>query len=379
MKKLCLITHVCRKNDGQGRVNYEIVKSALASGWRVTFLGTQLAPELASHPQLSWVEIRTAHLPSSLLKYQLFAWKTARWLARHAHSFDVIQTNGFITWHKADINTAHFVHAGWRHSGYYPHHWLGSAKDCYHRLFTTLNIIWEKQAFRQANAVIAVSAKIHQELRQIGITPDKLTIIENGVDIAEFAPGTPSRPKFNLPANTPLALFAGDIRSPRKNLETVLRAVALAPSWHLAVAGRLDGSPYPALAKQLGIAGRVHFLGMVTDMPNLMRSVDVFTFPSRYEAMSLVLLEAMASGLPVITASSAGGAEIIGAGGYVLQNPDDVPQLAAHLNQLANAPETLTSMGLAARHIAQTYSWGIMAEKYLKIYNEIAQAKSAPP
>ena len=98
----------------------------------------------------------------------------------------------------------------------------------------------------------------------------------------------------------------------------------------IAVAGFLPGSPYPEEAKALGMAHRVHFLGLVKEMPVLMHSVDAFVFPSRYEAMSLSLLEAMAAGLPVVTARTAGGAEIITPEcGIVLDDPDDPQALAA--------------------------------------------------
>ncbi|WP_237181465.1 glycosyltransferase family 4 protein [Paraburkholderia tropica] len=94
-----------------------------------------------------------------------------------------------------------------------------------------------------------------------------------------------------------LLLFVGDLRTPRKNLGTVLEALKQLPEHvHLAVAGYLLGSPYPEMARQLGIESRVHFLGLVREMPMLMRSVDAYVFPSRYEAMSLSLLEAMAAG-----------------------------------------------------------------------------------
>ncbi len=126
-------------------------------------------------------------------------------------------------------------------------------------------------------------------------------MIYNGVDTRGFAAAQGDRAKFNLPADAFLLLFVGDLRTPRKNLGTVLEALRHLPDHvHIAVAGYLPGSPYPEEARALGIADRVHFLGLVKEMPVLMHSVDAFVFPSRYEAMSLSLLEAMAAGLPVV-------------------------------------------------------------------------------
>jgi glycosyltransferase involved in cell wall biosynthesis len=141
---------------------------------------------------------------------------------------------------------------------------------------------------------------------------------------------------------------------------------------HLAVAGILHNSPYPALAASLGLKDRVHFADMVIDMPALMRSVDAFVFPSRYEPMGLVLLEALAAGLPVITVRTAGGAEVITAGsGIVLDDPNDAVALAAAIGQLAGDRAGARRLGAAAREVASTLSWQAMAERYLSVYETV--------
>ncbi len=376
-KRLCIVTHQCRKNDGQGRVNYEIAKSAVEAGWYVTFLGTELADDLEKHPQVTWLKIQPSRLPSTLLRYQVFAWKSASLLRSHRANFDIIHANGFITWHDADVNTAHFVHSGWLNCGYYPYHWLQSPYGAYQRLVTGLNAKFERTAFRRAHKVVAVSNKIASELAAIGVPATNISTIHNGVDLDEFRPGATERERFKLPPAVPLFLFAGDIRTARKNLATVLQAMVLAPVCHLAVAGRLEGSPYPALAQELGIANRVHFLDMISDIPSLMRSVDSFVFPSRYEAMSLVLLEAMASGLPVITAISAGGAELVGDGGRVLNDPDDAQTLAAWMTEFASNPAIRIDMGAKARSVAEKYSWRVMTRQYLDLYETLTASSVA--
>jgi glycosyltransferase involved in cell wall biosynthesis len=371
-KRLCIVTHVCRKNDGQGRVNYEIAKAALAAGWRVTIVAAEVAPELATQTELTPVIIRASRLPSRLLKYQIFAWQTARWLRRHADQFDIIHVNGFITWAASDVNTAHFVHSGWLASQYYPYRAPRSLGALYQRLFTGVNAWLEKAAFRKTRAAVAVSSKIAAELAAIGIASSRVTVIANGVDLAEFRPGAAERAAFGLPTGVPLALFAGDIRTPRKNLDSVLRALAIAQNCHLAVAGALKDSPYPAMANALGLSQRVHFLGMIKDMPALMRCADLFVFPSRYEAFSLVGLEALASGLPILTAKSAGGSEIVEDGGRVLENSDDVATLAAWIAELATQPAQREAMGRRARQIAERYSWQIMGAKYIDLYQRLS-------
>jgi glycosyltransferase involved in cell wall biosynthesis len=199
-------------------------------------------------------------------------------------------------------------------------------------------------------------------------------VIYNGVDTHGFAAASGDRTRFNLPADAFLLLFVGDLRTPRKNLGTVLAALKHLPEHvQIAVAGFLPGSPYPDEAKALGIAHRVHFLGLVKEMPVLMHSVDAFVFPSRYEAMSLSLLEAMAAGLPVVTARTAGGAEIITPEcGIVLDDPDDPQALARAIAQLAGDDPARRAMGAAASELATGFGWARMAAQYIALYRQLA-------
>jgi len=223
---------------------------------------------------------------------------------------------------------------------------------------------------------VSVSDKIRSEVIDLGIPAERVKTIVNGVDLDEFHPGSANREALGLPTDVPLAFFAGDIQSNRKNLDTILRALTQTPTVHLGVAGRLDGSPYPAFADRLGVSNRVHFLGFRSDIANLMRAMDFFVFPSRYEACTLVLLEAMASGLPTITASTTGGSELVDTNsGFVLQNPENANRLAAHITALAEQPSLRQRMGEEARRIAEQHSWDKMAAEYYTLLEDF----SSPP
>jgi glycosyltransferase involved in cell wall biosynthesis len=242
----------------------------------------------------------------------------------------------------------------------------------YQWLFTGANAYWEKQAFHQAKIIIAVSEKVATELVNIGVPRQKIRVIVNGVDLEEFIPGVTSRSLWGLPENVTLALFAGDIRTPRKNLDTVLQALKKVPNLHLAVVGDTQGSPFLELANNLGISKRVHFLGYRRDIAKIMQAADFFVFPSRYEACTLVLLEALASGLPVITATATGGAELVTPeAGIVLSETDNVDSLAASLSVLVSDRSLRQQMGEVARTIAQQHSWLKMAQNYLDIFEEL--------
>jgi glycosyltransferase involved in cell wall biosynthesis len=372
--RLAFVSHRFQRNDGQGRVNYEIVCAALDQGYDVTVVAAHCADEIVDHPRARFVPIGGQGLPTELLRNLVFAWSSSRWIKRHREELDVIQGNGFVTWERCDVVAAHFVHTAWRKSPYYPFTSL-SPYALYQRLYTWLNSGWEKQAFLRATQVIAVAKGVAQELAVLGVPVQRINVIYNGVDTDQFCPGDSERASFGLPSDVPLALFVGDIRTPRKNLETVLRALALVPEIHLAVAGSVAGSPYPELARTLGVSRRVFFLDKVSRIPALMRAVDLFVFPSRYEAHPLVVLESMASGLPAIVSGNFGAEDFLGDGGVILKDPNDVTAMGTIMNGLVHDPVKRRSMALAGRERALAMQWSTMAAAYLEVYEKLLNAK----
>ncbi|PRH20663.1 glycosyltransferase family 4 protein [Burkholderia multivorans] len=374
--RIAIVTHVVRHNDGQGRVNYEIARAALAEQCEVTLVASHVAPELLADPRVRWVPVKVGRFwPSNLVRQQVFALKSAWWLRTHRDTYDVLHVNGFISWIKADVNTAHFVHGGWFKSPYYPFALTKGLWSAYQYVYTRVNTALERWAYRRSRAITAVSQKVADEIAALGIDRSKIGVIYNGVDGSAFADAHADRAAFDLPPDAFLLLFVGDLRTPRKNLGTVLKALTKLPEHvHLAVAGYLPGSPYPDEARALGLGARVHFLGLVKNMPTLMRSVDAYVFPSRYEAMSLSLLEAMAAGLPVVTARTAGGAEIITRDcGIVLDDPDDPDALAHAIDLLAASRDTCRAMGAAARELMTRFGWAHMGAQYVALYRRIGQ------
>lgn len=379
--KLCIVTHSLIKGDGQGRVNYEVACEAIRRGHHVTVLASKIAPEFYSHSSINWVPI-SAKVPTELMRNIVFAYKSTNWLKKHRDRLDLVKANGAITWAASDVNAVHFVHNSWlkfsqlettpsaKKTILNPYQYL---YNFYQWLYTKLNTGWEKQAFDNTKVVVAVSDKVAEDLQEIGIPQNAIRVISNGVDIEEFSPGDGgSRQTWNLPDGVPLAMFAGDIRLPRKNLDTVLKALVEVPDLHLAVVGVTDGSPYPQLAKSLGLNHRVHFLGFRPDVPDLMKAVDFFVFPSRYEPFGLVITEAMATGLPVITASCTGAAPlIVPEAGIVLPNPNDIKALAEAMQKLSLNPDLRSNMGRIAREIALQHTWKSMAQQYLDLFEEI--------
>ena len=344
----------------------------------MTLLANRVGPELLSHGA-TWHRVRpTPHRPNLLGAYTAAA-AADRVLPRLAGQFDMIVGAGFTLRSPHDVSLCQFVHGSWLKSPVHVSKLRGGPYGAYQRLYTAANARWERQAYAAARRVVAPSQKIRAELASIGVPDDRIAVIYNGVDTDEFHPPTDAAAKaaergaLGLPPDLPLALFVGDIRTPRKNLDTVLKALVDVPGVRLAVVGELAHSPFPTLARQLGVADRVHFTGYTLEVKRYMRAADLFVFPSRYEAGTLVLMEAAATGLPIVTARTAGGAEVFGPeAATVIDDPDDAPALTAAIRRFADSPEERALAGATALAVGRHHTWTRMADAYLALFAEMA-------
>lgn len=373
--KICIVTPDVVRGTGQGRANYEIVWEALRRGHDVTLLANRVAPELQQHGQVEWIAV--PRLPTELLRSVGFLLWSTLWLRKHRAEFDLVQIHGASTLAPVDINTVQFVHSAWMRSPVNIFRVQRDLYGAYQWLYTTLNADWEIKNLRQSPVVVSVSERVSQELVEItGVPRERIRCIFNGVDLQEFSPGLADRNELGLPENVTLALFVGDIRINRKNLDTVLHALVQIPNLHLAVVGEIAGSPYPRMAASLSLSERVHFLGYRRDIPAIMQAADLFVFPSRYEPFGMVVVEAMATGLPVITAATTGAAEIVTPeSGIVLSDCEDKDGLAQALNYLARDPALRKKMGQAGRAIAEEHSWVSKAQNYLDLFESLVDTK----
>lgn len=377
--RLAIVTRELSRQDGQARVNWEIAVAALARGHEVDLVCERADPALAHAGATIRALPPPSILPSRLLRDQLFAWRSRAALRGEP---SVVLANGFATWASSDVNCVHFVHRAWLASPHHPCRETVSPRSLYALIYSAVNAWLEQNAFSHARVVIAVSDRIRHELEQAGVPPARIFAIANGVDTAEFRPAIPGeqamlRARFGLPPNGFVALFAGELKTGRKNLGTVLDALARVDGVHLAVAGRHDGTPWPARAAALGLDGRIHFLGFQQDMPAVVRAADLLLFPSRYEPFGLVLLEALATGVPVITCAAVGAATLLTMeSGIVLPASDDAPALAAAIAGVVGNPPWRHAAALAARNVALTHDWKDVAGRYVDVLQAVAAQAS---
>jgi UDP-glucose:(heptosyl)LPS alpha-1,3-glucosyltransferase len=127
--------------------------------------------------------------------------------------------------------------------------------------------------------------------------------------------------------------------------------------WRVIVVGKGDARPYERLARQLGCRDRFSFPGPAADVLPAYAAADAYVHPTWYDPCSLVVLEALACGLPVVTTAFNGAAELIedGRDGFLLDTPRNAPALAGAMEALLDVGQR-AAMGRAARATAEQFS-----------------------
>jgi glycosyltransferase involved in cell wall biosynthesis len=220
---------------------------------------------------------------------------------------------------------------------------------------------------KRADRIIVQSRAARSDLLEIDPSLEgKLAVVPNGVDTDIFRPADPGAGPEEAPAKLgiprPYILFTGAVQ-PRKNVDRLARAFAriAADAPHaLVLAGPVGWRGKEILARiRSGPAGdRVRHLGFVPDglLPGLYRAADLYAFPSRAEGFGLTVLEAMASGVPVVTSSVSALPEVAGDASLIV-HPDDEEGLAAAMRRVledAGVRRELAAKGLAR---AREFSW----------------------
>ena len=208
-------------------------------------------------------------------------------------------------------------------------------------------------------------------------TASKIAVVTNGINPRRFTQaGSPEERAAlfpDIPAGALVLLSVGRLE-PQKDFPTLLRAVAIVPEAHLFVigAGRLSES-LEALARFLGIAGRVRFLGLRDDIPALLRNADVYGQSSAWEGFGIAAVEAMASGLPLVITDVPGLREVVGNAAIAVPtaNPE---AFAGALRELAANPAKRRELGERGRERAALFTIEASANAYAALYRDAAQS-----
>jgi Glycosyltransferase len=225
-----------------------------------------------------------------------------------------------------------------------------------------------KRIWRRAGAVTAISAE--QEQLAHRTMPDlSLVTIPNGVDTTLFAP-VPAEQKQRFTIVCVARLIERKGQHHLLQAFAQLRKSSVQPL-ELTFVGTGDAEPQlRKLAESLLVSNVVTFKGFMSreQMPFVYREADVFVLPSQQEGMSIALLEAMASGLPVVVTDTGGTAELVTKG----QNGEivpwgDVPALARALHDMLHDEGRRRQMGIESRIRAMQFGWPVLATSYLEL------------
>ena len=301
-----------------------------------------------------------------------FAWAT--WRATRS-GFDFVHSHEN-TWH-GDVQTVHVLPIKYtlfkdKQGVALGLRWLKVASSP--RLLAYLWLEKKRYAFAIKKQIVCASPALKEVLQatypeaapMLGVvTPGAVQAPGRATDALRFA----ARDQHGLPQEAFLLLFVGN-DFVKKGLSALLSALAKLPEHtHLAVVGNAQGAQaMQRLAHLAGVAQRVHFLGSLTDMESAYQAADALVHPTLEDSYGMVVLEAMAHGLPVVVSDApySGIAQDLteGVNALLLQDPKDVEVLASAIGRIQNDTKFLDKLSKNAAAFAGDHTWGKAASDY---------------
>jgi glycosyltransferase involved in cell wall biosynthesis len=238
---------------------------------------------------------------------------------------------------------------------------------------------------RIAAQTVTVCDCVRSLMLQAGFPAGKLQRIYNGIDPRRFEGVRGDfRHELRLASQTPLIGMVANVRAP-KGHEYFIRAARIVidrfPKAQFVVAGDLHPTLAPPLfelAASLKVMDNLRFLGLRSDIPNILRDLDVYVLPSTSEGFPLALLEAMACGVPVVATRCGGAEEMVEEGktGFKVQIRD-AEAIAARVIDLLENRSGGIAMGIAGRQkVQQDFSIRTMVERYEQLYESCVGARA---
>ena len=237
-------------------------------------------------------------------------------------------------------------------------------------------------ATRQCNgldAVVVPSSAMRETLTGYGVKAP-LHVLPTGIPVRNFSVGNGAlfRSRHGIAADRPVALFVGRVAH-EKNIDFLIEAMSTAlrrrPDLLLVVAG--EGPALPALRRQsehAGLSSSIRFVGYldrVQELPDCYAAADVFAFASRTETQGLVLLEALAAGLPVFALAALGTCDILDAQRGAVIAPDDAVAFGNGLATLVGNRERLDTLSAEGRNYALEWAAPVRARQLARLYRSL--------
>lgn len=239
---------------------------------------------------------------------------------------------------------------------------------------------------RKADAFVAISTPLEQELREQGVVPDKIRMIPNSVDTDRFRPVSVEekrhlRQELELPVEAKIAIFTGRLVS-YKGLPLLLRVWREIQQAHpdarllLVGAGGLDihncEDELREFVTKYELADSVHFTGAVGNVHEYLQAADIFVFPTEKEAFGISVIEAMACGLPLVATRIGGITDIVreNRDGLLIEAGNSTQLKQALVVLFENAPLAM-EFGKKARQATQSrYATGQIVDAHLELFSQ---------
>ncbi len=395
MRSICFVSpEYWPLSGGTGAYVYYLSNELMKNGYKIWIVtGSNQTLDVKVNEQLNVFFLKIPRTP--IVKSFLLAFNSYRKLnsKRRNVNVDVTHVNLPLTpnfavppnFGKALICTVHST-------------WKGEAEAIRSEPYSRLNAnekfmvsfnwflrIFEEKMLTRAKKIIAVSHFTKRELMEYYKIPEgKIRVIHNGVDVKKFQPAQDKRKvKQELGFNPDdlLILSVGRLYA-RKGLFTLIESIpAVIKRFNNAkfvISGKGQSDEMRKLinhAEKLGVKGNIIFTGYYPDkkLPKLYQAADVFAFSTFYEHHPFAVLEALATGLPVVTTWVGGIPETIESGknGFLVE-PFNVPQFADRILYLLEHPAEAAEMGRQARKtIVEQYDWRIVVKDAMKVYDEV--------
>jgi glycosyltransferase involved in cell wall biosynthesis len=369
---LAFIADAVHRRGGQERAAAEVL-SRVAARIPVTVIAHDC--DLGDAP-VRWLPVHAPRRPS-VLRTWAFA-RAARAAERRA-ACTITNSIGAAAI-DADVITAQFCHAAFtaRFGGIRGGSGL---RAVYQRFAQSRFTAEERRAYGspRLKRVIAVSEGTARELQEFYHVPrERIVVVPNGVDGAVFRPCADAasrralRERLSLPDGEFIGLFVGGDWE-RKGVRDAITAIAGLAGTRLVILGRGDESAMRDHAAKVGADRQVIFPGASRAPQDWYAACDAFVFPSRYEAFSLVTLEAAASGLPILAHAINGTEELVrdGENGWLV--PFGAGALREKIELLRDDPARRARMSAAAVEASRRYGWDRIAAEQFSVFETAAR------
>jgi UDP-glucose:(heptosyl)LPS alpha-1,3-glucosyltransferase len=266
--------------------------------------------------------------------------------------------------------------------------WMRWIKRSVNRLlprYRQFDAISTRQYADDGRVVLALSRRVAEDfVRLHGVRPEQIRLLYNGVNTQRFSPEHQKRYRRSVrdalgiaDRSTLLLIVAHNFRL--KGVPMLLEAMARWPhatAADLVVVGGKRLGRFARAARRLGVGERVHFVRVVEDTVPYYAAADIYVHPTFYDPCSLVVLEALASGLPVVTTRQNGASELMrdGLHGALLDDPAGVSEFLQRIAPLV-APAARQRMGMAARQLALEHTFAKNIDELVEVYEEVSRRR----